>query len=76
MPTQEISGAAEIAGDRDLAAELRIACGHFRPPKGSAKKSITHVVVCFCDATLVLHRVGWGGSKKKESFAGCGCGRA
>eukprot|EP00965_Chrysotila_dentata_P122606 4052562-Pleurochrysis_carterae.AAC.1 len=33
MPTQRRPGAAEIAGDRDLAAELRTARGHSRLPK-------------------------------------------
>eukprot|EP00965_Chrysotila_dentata_P121860 4028018-Pleurochrysis_carterae.AAC.1 len=60
MLTQKGPGDAEIAGDCNLAAELRIACGHF------AKKSTAHAAVRRCDATFVLHRVGLGGSKKKE----------
>eukprot|EP00965_Chrysotila_dentata_P172052 5677636-Pleurochrysis_carterae.AAC.1 len=61
MLTQKRPGAAEIVGNRDLDAEFRIACGHF------CEESIPHAAVYRYDATFVLHRVGLGGSKKKES---------
>eukprot|EP00965_Chrysotila_dentata_P181088 5977904-Pleurochrysis_carterae.AAC.1 len=67
MLTQKRLRAAEIAGDRDPTAELRAATLRGRASRCSR---------CRCDATLVLHRVGLGGSKKKGGFAGCGCGRA
>eukprot|EP00965_Chrysotila_dentata_P106863 3530164-Pleurochrysis_carterae.AAC.1 len=67
MPTQKRPGAAEIAGDHDLAAELQIACGHSRLPQrlGEEEHRACSGVSPRRNVGIAQDRVGWVQKERK-----------